>query len=202
MVLLAVPRQRAQRAEGSPAQVAAQGVGDRVDVAGGGLAQVVVSCGPFDQHRVGGAHVAADGVDVAGLATGPAVPQHLRPVADVGCDARGQVGEFVLQPGVEGPDSVIEQQSHLGQHFGDPVDADPIAVQHADEVRVVELLAVAMSGQQDDQRAVQFGGQLGVPASAPAQRLGDPARPDQRGAGGLGVPGPVESPAGPWQVQL
>jgi hypothetical protein len=100
------------------------------------------------------------------------------------------------------PKSVIEQQSHLGQHFGDPVDADPIAVQHADEVRVVELLAVAMSGQQDDQRAVQFGGQLGVPASAPAQRLGDPARPDQRGAGGLGVPGPVESPAGPWQVQL
>ena len=54
----------------------------------------------------------------------------------------------------------------------------------------------------DHQRPVQFGGQLGVPASALAQRLGDPARPDQRGAGGLGVPGPVESPAGPWQVQL
>ena len=64
--LLAVPHQRAQRAEGSPARVAAQGVGDRGDVAGGDLAQVVVAGGPFDQHRVGAAQVAADGVRCRG----------------------------------------------------------------------------------------------------------------------------------------
>ncbi|MFF3571973.1 hypothetical protein ACFYXQ_29750 [Nocardia jiangxiensis] len=62
-----MPHQRARRAEGSAPQVAAQRAGDRGDVAGGDLAQVAVSGGPFETST-GTAWTPASGGGGASLA--------------------------------------------------------------------------------------------------------------------------------------
>ena len=92
-----------------------QGVGERGDVAGSDFAQVLVAGRPFDEHRMEGAQIAAHGVGVAGVAARPAVLQSADPGAHVSGDARCQVNELVLQPGLEGGDTVVVEEPTAGE---------------------------------------------------------------------------------------
>ena len=73
--------------------VAAQRADGRGDVAGGDLAQVIVTGGPARQDRVDAAQVTADGAGLAGAGARGSVPQGVRPAAGADRDARGQHGE-------------------------------------------------------------------------------------------------------------
>jgi hypothetical protein len=52
--------------------------------------------------------------------------QSADPGTHVGGDAGGQVNEFVLEPGLEGGDAVVVEESTAGEDLGDASDADPI----------------------------------------------------------------------------
>ncbi|MGH3755196.1 MAG: hypothetical protein ACRDRP_21385 [Pseudonocardiaceae bacterium] len=173
-----------------------QGLGERGDVAGGDFAQVLVAGRPFDQHRMEGAQTAAHGAGVAGVAARPAVLQDADPGAHVGGDGGCQVSELVPQPGLEGGDAVVVEEPTAGEDLGDASDADPITVQHIDQLRVPQGLVIGMPGQQDDQRTVALGGQFGVPALGLAHHLGHLTHPDQGRVGRLSVRSPVEGSPG------
>ncbi len=174
-----------------------QGVGERGDVAGGDFAQVLVADRPFDQDWVDGAQVAAHGVGVAGVAARPTVLQSADPGAHLSGDAGCQVTELVLEPGLEGGDAVVVEEPTAGEDLGDASDADSITVQHVDQLRVLQLLAIGMPGEQHDQRTVQLGDQFGVPALRLAHHLGHLTHPDQGRVGRLSVLSPVEDSPGP-----
>jgi len=91
--------------------------------------------------------VAADGVRVAGVVARAAVLQGTDPDADVGGDAGCQLGELVVQPHLDGGHAIILEQPSARQDFGDSSDADPVAVQHTNQLRVSEAVALAVAGQ-------------------------------------------------------
>jgi hypothetical protein len=122
--------------------------------------------------------------------------------AHVGGDVGGQVTELVLEPGLEGGDAIVVEEPTVGEDLGDASDADPITVQHVDQLRVPQLLVIGMPGEQHDQRTVALGDQCGVPALCLAEHLGDLTHPDQGGVGRLSVGSPVEGSPGSGEMQL
>ena len=154
------------------------------------------------EARQRGAQVAARGVGVAGMVAWPAAVQGVDPGRHIAGDARGQFSEFGVQPGLEGGDAVVVEQLGLGEDLGDSADADPVAVQHADQLGVPKALPLGVPGGQDDQRPIQLGDELAVAAVRLSQPPCDPTQSGQQRIGQLGVQPPVERSPGSGQLQL
>jgi hypothetical protein len=186
---LAVAKKRPKDAEGVAAFVAAQGVGDGLDVGAGDLPQIVVAVRPAEQDRAGVVEVGPNGVGCAGARTWPAVTQGAGPVFGFPPDPRGHAVELAPKPVLERGDAIVVQQAQLVEHFGDPA----TVADSRGQLSEADLVLADMAGQQDDQALVDVLGEVTGPAAGLCQGLGGAAGPDEGGVVQIGVPVAVES---------
>src|SRR5206468_3353029 len=96
--------------------------------------------------RQGFVEVVPRGGRVAGAAAGSAVVQGAQPRLDVVTNGRGKPGELAVQPVVEGRASVLDEDSHLGEHFTDAFGAGPEPLADREHLRGGDRVAGDMIG--------------------------------------------------------
>ena len=122
-----------------------------------------------------------------------AVAKSSQPVFRVVADARSDIGELALQPGLEGRDPVIGEQAQEAEDLDGALRAEPVAAEHGKQLGVADGVAVGVARQQDDQCPVDVACHPSCPAPGFPGGTGGLPGPDEGGVSEVGVPAAGEA---------